>query len=190
MRLLRYAAILACLALPGYAAEIGEDGLHKPDWLRVTFKDMAEDLTEATAEGRRMVVIFEQRGCIYCREMHEKVFPDPQVEALIRDKFYFVQMNLFGDEEVTDFDGTILSEKQMARRWGVVFTPTMLFLPEAVPDGGKLNEAAVVTMPGAFRAGTTQDLLTWVVEHGYERDEHFQKYHARKIGERRGQGAQ
>jgi hypothetical protein len=32
-------------------------------------------------------------------------------------------MNLFGDVEVTDFDGTVLSEKDMAVRWGVMFTP-------------------------------------------------------------------
>jgi hypothetical protein len=43
-------------------------------------------------------------------------------------------MNLFGDVEVTDFDGTTLSEKDMAVRWGVMFTPTLIFLPEQLPD--------------------------------------------------------
>ena len=30
---------------PANAAPIGDDGLHKPDWLRFTFNDMAEDLS-------------------------------------------------------------------------------------------------------------------------------------------------
>ena len=47
-----------------------------------------------------------------------------------------------------------------------------------------MNRAAVVTMPGAFGKGTTLDLLNWVLEHGYEGDEPFQKYHARMINER------
>ena len=39
-------------------------------------------------------------------------------------------------------------------------------------------------MPGAFGKSTTFDMLTWVLEKGYESDEAFQKYHARKLNER------
>ena len=178
------AAAAIALGLPAFGAPMGDDGLHKPDWLHDTFKDMSEDLAEANAEGKRMLVLFEQRGCIYCKKMHEEVFPDPEIEALLREDFFVVQMNLFGDVEVTDFDGTTLSEKDMAVRWGVVFTPTMMFMPEEAPGEGTAAQAAVVTMPGAFGKGTTLDLLTWVLEKGYEGEEHFQKYHARKINER------
>jgi len=181
------AAAVIGLGLPAFGAPMGDDGLHKPTWLRDTFKDMSEDLSEANAEGKRLLVIFEQRGCIYCKKMHEEVFPDPEIEALIKEKYFVVQMNLFGDVEVTDFDGTAMPEKDMAVRWGVVFTPTMMFMPEEAPESGTAAQAAVATMPGAFGKGTTLDLLTWVLEKGYEGDEHFQKYHARKINERRGE---
>ncbi len=177
------AAALALAAPPAGAAPMGDDGLHKPDWLRETFKDMAMDLEEATAEGKRLMVIWEQRGCIYCKQMHEEVFPVPEIDALIEENYFVVQMNLFGDVEVVDFDGTAMSEKAMARRWGVVFTPTMMFFPETVEGTPKASEAAVVTMPGAFAKGTTKNLLTWVLEKGYEGEEHFQKYHARKLME-------
>lgn len=183
MRLIRTTLAALALALPAHAVELGDDGLHKPDWLRETFKDMREDLGEAGAEGKRMLVIFEQRGCIYCTRMHEQVFPDPEIDALIRENYFVVQMNLFGDVEVTDFDGTTLSEKNMASRWGVLFTPTLIFLPEEAPEGGTAAQAAVVTMPGAFDRLTTRNLLTWVLERGYEGEEHFQKYHARNLGE-------
>lgn len=174
-------AILVALATPLTAAEMGEDGLHKTDWMRITFKDMSEDLAAANAEGKRMVLLFEQRGCVYCRRMHENVFPDPDVDALIREKFFIVQMNLFGDEEVTDFDGTVLSEKAMARRWGVVFTPTILFMPEEIPENGNAGQAAVAVMPGAFGKWTTYNMFKWVSIKGYETEEHFQKYHAREF---------
>ena len=181
MRRLLILATAVALAVPLWAAELGDDGLHKPDWLRDTFKDLREDLGDANAEGKRLLVIVEQRGCIYCTEMHETVFPDPKIDALIRDSYFVVQMNLFGDVDVTDFDGTVLSEKDMAVRWGVMFTPTMLFLPEEVPAGKTAAEAAVVSMPGAFGIGTTEALLTWVRDHGYENGEHFQKYLAGRV---------
>ena len=66
-------------------AELGDDGLHKADWMRDTFKDLSEDLEEANAEGKRLMIIFEQRGCVYCAKMHEEVFPDPDVTQMIED---------------------------------------------------------------------------------------------------------
>ena len=37
--------------------------------------------------------------------------------------------------------------------------------------------------PGAFGKWTFLDMFRWVREKGYETDEHFQKYHARRIQE-------
>lgn len=169
------------LAVPAGAVEVGDDGLHKPDWLRETFKDMTEDLAEANAEGKRLLIMIEQRGCIYCTKMHEEVYPDPAIDALIRDHYFVVQVNLFGDVEVTDFDGTTLSEKDMAARWGALFTPTLIFLPETVPPGQSAAESAVAIMPGAFDKGTTEALLTWIRDHGYDSGEHFQKFLAGRV---------
>ena len=172
-------------ATASIAAELGDDGLHKAPWMRDTFKDLSEDLAEANDEGKRLMIIVEQRGCIYCKKMHEEVFSVPEVAALIEDKFFVIQVNMFGDVEVTDFDGVVLSEKDMVRRWGALFTPNIYFLPEDVSDGQIAAAAAVANMPGAFSASTTLDLLNWVIEKGYDGDEPFQKYHARKIEERR-----
>lgn len=168
------------------AAEIGDDGLHKADWMRDTFKDLSEDLEEANAEGKRLLIIFEQRGCVYCKKMHTEVFPDPDVTKMIEDNYFVVQLNLHGDVDVTDFDGETLSEKAMARKWGILFTPSLMYLPEEVEEGLTAPEAAVAVMPGAFSKGTTLDLMTWVHEKRYllDSDEDFQRYHARRIKER------
>ena len=167
--------------------EVGEDGLHKPTWIRETFLDMREDLEEANALGLRLAIIVEQRGCIYCTKMHNEVFPIPEIDALIRDNYYFVQINMFGDLEVTDFDGEVMAERDIVKKWGVFFTPTTLFMPEDVPEGEGLPEAAAAVMPGAFGKWMTLNMLTWVVERGYDTDEHFQKYHARMFATQRNQ---
>jgi len=174
------------IALPAAAAELGDDGLHKADWMRDTFKDLGEDLAEANAEGKRLMILFEQRGCIYCKRMHEKVFPMPVIADYIEENYFVLQMDLYGATEITDFDGEALSERDAARKWGVMFTPTILFLPEEVDAGQTAARAAVATMPGAFEAGTTLDLLTWVNEKRYALDngEDFQRYYARRIRER------
>ena len=174
------------LALPGVAAELGDDGLHKADWIRETFKDLNEDLAEANSEGKRLMLMVEQRGCVYCTKMHEEVYPLEEVSNYIEENYFVVRINLYGETEVIDFDGEALSEKAAVRKWGTLFTPTILFLPESVPEGQSAQQAAVAVMPGAFGAGTTMDMFTWVREKRYELDgdEDFQRYHARRIQER------
>lgn len=179
---------LAALSVQAWSSEIGEDGLHKEDWFALTFRDVAEDIASAKEEGKRLVMIFEQRGCIYCAKMHEDLLSDPEVSDFIKANYKVVQYNMFGDEEVTDLDGEVLTEKTAARKWGYVFTPTMVFLPEEAPEGKTVAEAAVATMPGAFGKWTFLNMFKWVAEKGYQSDEHFQKYHARIINEMRAQG--
>ena len=176
-------ASVMLFAFPVFAATLGDDGLHKADWMRETFKDLREDLEEANAEGKRLLVIVEQRGCIYCTKMHEEVFPAPEIAETLNEKFFVVQINMFGDVEVTDFDGTTLPEKDMVRRWNALFTPTLMFFPTEVADDSRATEAAVAVMPGAFGRWTTLNLLNWVLEEGYEGEETFQRYHARIIQE-------
>ncbi len=179
---LAFAALMA-VALPAGAVEMGDDGLHKPTWLQETFLDVREDLATANEQGKRLLIIWEQRGCIYCNKMHNEIFPQPVIDTLIRENFYVVQMNLFGDVEVTDLDGTVLPERDMAVRWGVVFTPTMMFIRDGTPDQDLISEFAGAVMPGAFDKHTTKNLMLWVLQKGYDSDEHFQKFHARMLKE-------
>jgi len=181
------AAILAVvITLPLAAAELGDDGLHKTPWMRDTFKDLQEDFAEAQAEGKRLLVIVEQRGCLYCKDMHENTFTDPRVKAMLEDTYFPVQINLHGDTEIVDADGEALTEKAATRKWGVLFTPTMIFFPTELDQSLPAGQQAVAIMPGAFSAGTTFDMFTWVAEERYldQSEEDFQRYHARMIRER------
>ena len=154
----------------------------------MSFRDIGEDIDAARAEGKGLVLVFEQRGCIYCAKMHEEILSDGEVRDFIQLELQGRAIQPVRDEEVTDLDGKALVEKTAARRWSVVFTPTLIFLPETAPDGMTVAQAAVATMPGAFGKQTFLHMFQWVHEKGYETDEHFQKYHARKLDEMRARG--
>ena len=188
---MRYLTILAgiawlALAAPAAAFTIGDDGLHKEDWFSLTFKDIAEDIATAKESGKRLALIVEQRGCIYCKEVHEVVLQDPEVRDYIKEHFMVVQYNLHGSEEVTDTDGEVLTEKGAARKWRLLFTPTILFMPEDPPEGVDAASAAVAMMPGAFKKGTFLEMFVWVNDKGYEGEEDFQTYYNRRWREKHG----
>ena len=177
--------LLFAAAVPARAWTMGDDGLHKEAWFSLTFRDVSDDIRQARESGKRLVLDFEQRGCIYCKKMHEQILSDPRVSDYIKANFMVVQYNMFGDEEVTDLDGKQLSEKTAARKWGLLFTPTLLFMPDHVPDKPETAaQAAVAVMPGAFGKATFLDMFRWVKQKGYDTDEPFQKFHARMLAER------
>ncbi|MGF1561018.1 MAG: thioredoxin family protein [Geminicoccaceae bacterium] len=164
---------------------VNEDGMYSQTWFLDSFLEMQPDLEDSAAEGKRFAIIFEQKGCIYCKKIHEEVLSDPKINAYIRENYNIVQLNLWGDRAVVDFDGEELPEKDMARKWGVAFTPTILFFPDdpSVTEGKAANEIEVARMPGAFGKITFLGMFEWVAEKGYEGDEHFQRYIIRKAEE-------
>lgn len=165
---------------------LGDDGLYHQSWFKTSFLDLREDFREAAAAGKRFVVIFEQNGCSYCIQMHKQVLSQKYINDYVRTNFAVVQLDLWGSREVTDFDGKTLAEKALARRWGVIYTPTILFFTDSLEgkDGKTGRELEVSRIPGFFQSGTFYDMFTWVRIKGYEGEEHFQKFHIRRFRER------
>ena len=109
--------------------KLTDDGLHAQPWFEQTFLDLAEDAAEAHAQGKSLVVFFEQRGCPYCGEMHKVNLAKPEIVDYIKEHFYALQINLYGSRKVKDFDGTEMEERKLAQRWKVNFTPSLVFFP-------------------------------------------------------------
>jgi thioredoxin-related protein len=124
---------LPLLAAVARAAPVPSDHGLTQDWFLESFLNLPEDLAEASAAGQRFAVVFEQRGCPYCLEMHNDHLARPEIEGFIRPRFRLLALDLHGARPVTDFDGEVLEERALARRWRVTFTPTVVFLPEAAP---------------------------------------------------------
>ncbi|MEE9333000.1 MAG: thioredoxin family protein [Granulosicoccaceae bacterium] len=181
---LTYSAITTAFVTAQANVPVGEDGLHKPDWLSISFRDVSEDIAEAAENSKRHIILFEQQGCIYCEKMHKTVLQDPEVVAYIKEHFVVIQYNLYGDEEVTDTDGDVLTEKTASEKWGINFTPTWMFMPEQLDGNSHAADAADGNMYGAFGKGTFLDMLTWINQNGFDSDEGFQRFHSRRISER------
>ena len=107
---------------PGYA--------EKPAWFANSFVDMREDVAEAAADGKRVMLYFYQDGCPYCKKLLDTNFALSETVRRTRENFEVIAINMWGDREVTGLDGEAATEKTFARSLRVMFTPTMLFLDE------------------------------------------------------------
>lgn len=163
------AAMTATLAFAGVVfAE--ENGLHQQPWFAATFLDMSEDLADATADGKDLMILVEQTGCVYCQKMHEVNFSRDDIPAYIQEHFLVVQMDMAGTREVTDFDGQTLLERDLMRKWGVRFTPTTLMFatPEGTGDGPlDIEKALAMALPGYLKPESHLATLQYVARDGY-----------------------
>ena len=152
-------------------AILSEDGLHKQPWFVETFLELADDLEAARAAGKRFAVLWELRGCPYCREMHLVNFARPDIADYVRTNFDVLQLNVVGARKVTDFDGVTFGEKAFAARYQVRFTPTIQFFPETLDGLAKLtpDKREVMRMPGYLRPDDFLDVFRFVRERGYEK---------------------
>ena len=103
----------------------------QPDWFKDSFLDLGDDIEEAADEGRRLVLYFHQAGCPYCYNMVTRVFPQPEINRLMQENFDLIAFDLWGDRLVTLPDGSEVSEKELAVKLRVQYTPTLIFLSEA-----------------------------------------------------------
>jgi len=164
-------ALASLAASPVLAAPtLGEDGLYVQPWFLHSFLDIGEDLANAAGEGKRLAVMWELRGCPYCKELHLTNFADGAVEAYVRANFQVLQLNLLGSRLVTDLDGEKLSEKALAAKYAVRFAPTIQFFPQSADGLGALapGKREAARMPGFLKRGEFLAMFRFVRERGYE----------------------
>ena len=97
----------------------------KPDWFKESFLEFEEDVAEAAAEGRRVMLYFHQEGCPYCARLVEENFADPEIKSFIQQNFDGITLNMWGDREVITVSGREFTEKTFAAALKVQYTPTL-----------------------------------------------------------------
>lgn len=101
----------------------------KPEWFKISFLDVYDDIAEATSNNRRVMLYFYQDGCPYCKKLLQDNFGQREIAEKTQKYFDVIPVNIWGDREVTVGD-TSMSEKQFAESLRVQYTPTLLFFNE------------------------------------------------------------
>ena len=138
MRRLLVLLALLCTALPAPAlAQIGDEVL--PPVFVETLLELPDDAAQAAKSGKRLLLYFGQVGCPYCRELLQTSFTQKAIVEKTAKHFVPIAFDIFGDREVTWFDGKARSEKEFAKYLKVQFTPTLLLLDEKGNIIGRIN---------------------------------------------------
>ena len=152
-------------------AVMTDDGYYTEPWFLESFLELADDLAAASAKNKRLAIMWELRGCPYCRETHLVNFAKPEIADYIKARFEILQLNIVGSREVTDFDGEKLSEKMFARKYGVRSVPTFQFFSDKLTglSDKAPREREVARAQGYIEAKPFLDLFRFVADRDYEK---------------------
>jgi thioredoxin-related protein len=138
------------------AQEASPHAIEIPKWFTDSFLDFREDIVEARRDKRRLMVYFGQDGCPYCTALMQTNFSQQRIVEKTRKNFVAIALNIFGDREAKWLDGTTMTEKELARRLRVQFTPTLLFFDE--------SGAIVARLDGYYPPHKFEAVLDYVAE--------------------------
>jgi thioredoxin-related protein len=102
-------------------------------------RSLSDELAVALKAGQPLVVMVSLEGCIFC-----KIARQSHLVPMHRQGQPIVQLDMRSAQLVTDFDGRQTTHDELARRWKVSITPTLLFFG---PRGREVAER----MEGAYQ---------------------------------------
>lgn len=99
-----------------------------PTWFKQTFLEIPVDIEDAHTRGKKLLIFFHLDNCPACAHLLSENFLEGSNRERIEGKFDVISINVLGDLPVNWIDGTLYSEKQLARKLGVFATPTVLIM--------------------------------------------------------------
>lgn len=142
--------------------------IEHPAWFKESFLDLREDLKEARADGKQGIALyFGQQNCAYCKALMEINLSKPDIVKYLRDNYVIIPLDIWGSRILTMFDGSEITERDLAVRENTNFTPSLIFYDES-------GEIAF-RMRGYYTPYRFQAAMRFVVEDFY-RFESFRDY--------------
>ncbi len=160
------------------AAKMADNGMHAQTWLYRSSLDLRQDLTATAKQGKRLVIFWEQRDCAYCKPMYDVNLRIPRIVEKVTKNFNVIKLDIQGERAVTDLDGAILTEGQLARKFRIMYTPTLQFLPESMEKaaGRNIADSEVFRAETYFKPFHFNFIFHYVQTKGYESEPNFQRW--------------
>jgi thioredoxin-related protein len=119
------------------------------------------------AAARPLAVLFEQKQCAACDELHREGFASPDARALLH-RFDVARLELFGTERLVTPRGNALSAGEWGRELKVAYTPTLVFFDA--------KGAEIFRVEAYLRPFHLASSLDYVASGAYRREASFQRF--------------
>ncbi len=156
---------------PGFDDTVLDEPIKNPDWFKLSFLDIQEDLDEAKEAGKKgLIIYFGMERCPYCKVLLEVNFAKTDIKNYTQENFDVVAIDVRGSRSVTLISGENMTENEFAVQRKANFTPTLIFYD--------LEGNEVHRMVGYYAPYTFSAALEYAADKHYQ-TETFRDYLAR-----------
>jgi thioredoxin-related protein len=124
-------------------------------------------ITDLTGSGKPLLVMFEQKKCNPCDELHMDILKRKESVELL-SRFDVAVLDMWSTEEIKTPSGETMKIREWAKRLDVKYAPSLLFFD----DDGK----EVFRTDAYLKAFHTQSVMDYVSSGAYKTQSNFQRY--------------
>ena len=129
------------------------------------------NLQKTLESNKPMLILFEQKKCHSCDEMHNDIFKRKETLQQIK-RFNVVRLDMWSKEELVSVNGKTTTAKALAKKMDVSYSPTFVFLNDKGKD--------IFRIDAYLKSFHVQSVLDYIASAAYKDQPNFQRY----IGER------
>lgn len=125
------------------------------------------NLNQRKSASEYLVLLFEQKQCPACDELHDDIIKRPETEVLLR-KFEVVQLDMWSKKPIIGLNGKPTTPLALAKSLDVKFTPGFVFFDK--------HNQEVIRIDAYLKAFHIQSVLDYVSTGAYKTEPSFQRY--------------
>ena len=153
--------------------KLSDDGLYHEPWFLESLLELADDLDAAAAQSKRFAIMWELRGCPFCRETHRDQFRqagDRRASSRRGSRSFSSTSSARARSSISTARSCRKSGSR--EKYGVRSTPTFQFFPErsAGLAARKPREREVARAQGYLVPAEFLAMFRFVAERAYERE--------------------
>ncbi|OQW90441.1 MAG: hypothetical protein BWK79_19875, partial [Beggiatoa sp. IS2] len=141
--------------------------LPHPKWFKDSLLDLPQDLAEATAANKGLILYFGQRICTYCDALLNDTLGKQDIIRYTQNYFDVIAFDVEGKLVITTLSGVRETESAFAQIEKTYFTPSLIFYDN---NGKEALRLRGYQSPYEFRAA-----IDYVVSSAFNRQS-FKKY--------------
>lgn len=136
---------------------------------------------DTAPDGRYRLVMFEQKQCRECDELHLDILQRKESQKLI-EPFDVAVLDMWSDEKITRPDGKRVKIRDWARQLNVQYAPSLIYFNDRGEE--------VFRSEGYLKAFHVQSVMDYVASASYREQPNFQRYIDARAHDLREQGVE
>ncbi len=134
--------------------------------------------------NKAVIILFEQGDCLECDELHGDIFRRLPVYKKLQ-QFSVAQININSDKVIITPDGQSMTEKQLAEKVNIQYTPSIFFYDKQDKNSEK---RLVFRSEGYLKGFHIQALFDYISSKAYLSEPEFQRFVQQRADKMRKEG--